>query len=537
MPLFGRSPYRRSRSTVLLVLILLTTGVLAWQAHYAVQSHRAAAESVLRDYAALAADELVRRTAAKIGYEGYYPLVTALADNVRAASELDEGVAAIRSSTDEKLAAALPLVRRFFAADPGRSVAFSAETEVPGELSHWLASALGGERGKNQPYLSLQGIVNGAPVAVVLRDGAPTVGFEVDLDALAPFIRGAFEDRPLLPPTLGRGEVPNAAVAVALSDHGGVERFRSAGVYDARFGAASVFEEEYGGVLQGSRVVASIDPASASALVIGGLPPSRLPLLAALLLLAAALMATVVVDLRRERVLQKLRGDFVASVSHELRTPLTQIRMFAETLLLGRVRSDAEARRSLEVINREVRRLSHLVDNVLQFSRAERDSVALSPESIELEPRVREVIGSFQPLVDGTGVRIETRFQPGVEASVDPDALRQVLLNLLDNAVKYGPRKQSVVVGVEPANGCARLFVEDEGPGIPPRERELVFERFYRLERERTSSVAGTGIGLAVVRDLVARQGGRAVVEAGASGGARIVIELPSPPVEEGALP
>jgi signal transduction histidine kinase len=120
---------------------------------------------------------------------------------------------------------------------------------------------------------------------------------------------------------------------------------------------------------------------------------------------------------------------------------------------------------------------------------------------------------------------------------VDPDALRQVLLNLLDNAVKYGPRTQRVVVGVESTNGCARVYVEDEGPGIPPRERELVFERFYRLERERTSSIAGTGIGLAVVRDLVSRQGGRALVEAGAKGGARIVVELPPPRVEEGALP
>jgi signal transduction histidine kinase len=109
---------------------------------------------------------------------------------------------------------------------------------------------------------------------------------------------------------------------------------------------------------------------------------------------------------------------------------------------------------------------------------------------------------------------------------VDADALRQVLLNLLDNAVKYGPRGQEVAVTLAREDGRLRLAVEDEGPGIPPEERERVFERFHRLERDRASPVTGTGLGLAVVRELVARHGGRCAVERGRFG-ARVVVELP----------
>jgi signal transduction histidine kinase len=201
--------------------------------------------------------------------------------------------------------------------------------------------------------------------------------------------------------------------------------------------------------------------------------------------------------------------------------------MFAETLLLGRVRSEEESRRSLRIIDREVRRLTHLVENALSFSRVERGSIALSPERAALAPRVQETLELFEPIVAGTGVRILTCLEPGVQAVFDPDALRQILLNLLDNAVKYGPASQSITVALDSVEGAARIAVEDEGPGIPPREREQVFDRFYRLERERSSAVAGTGIGLSVVRELASRQGGRAVVETGARGGARIVVELP----------
>jgi signal transduction histidine kinase len=320
--------------------------------------------------------------------------------------------------------------------------------------------------------------------------------------------------------------VTNQALTVVVRDHGGVERFRSGRgpwpplVVDVPFGPA------YSGVLEGSTVQVSIDPAAARELVIGGLPRSRLPLLLGLLALCTGLVVTAALQLRRERALQRLRSEFVSSVSHELRTPLTQIRMFAETLLLDRVRSDEERRRALEIVDREARRLTHLVENMLQFSRGERGGAPLSPAPLALAPLVREVVDQFQPMVAGTGVRLLARLDEDGTALADADALRQVLLNLLDNAVKYGPRQQEVVVALERAAGGVRLTVEDQGPGIPAHERRRVFERFHRLERDRRSSVAGTGIGLSVVQDLVERQGGRVFVEDAPRGGARFVVEL-----------
>jgi signal transduction histidine kinase len=254
-----------------------------------------------------------------------------------------------------------------------------------------------------------------------------------------------------------------------------------------------------------------------------------------LLALNVALIVTAILQLRREMALQRLRDEFVASVSHELRTPLTQIRMFTETLLLDRVRSDDEQRKSLEIIDREAKRLGQLVENVLQFSRSERKVAALSKARRELAPLLSEIVDDFESSMSGTPVHIEPRFASGISAEVDSDAIRQIVLNLLENAVKYGPRHQLIVLGLEARDSKAIVFVEDDGPGIPMEDRSRIFDRFHRLERDRQSATTGTGIGLSVVRDLVLRHEGRCHVESGKRAGARFVVELPLAPPVQGA--
>jgi signal transduction histidine kinase len=202
--------------------------------------------------------------------------------------------------------------------------------------------------------------------------------------------------------------------------------------------------------------------------------------------------------------------------------------MFAETLLLDRVRSEDERSRYLAIIDREARRLSHLVENVLRFSRTERGTVRLVPHPHDLGPLVRDLIEEFRPLAAESGASLALLVPDGAVALVDDDALRQVLLNLLDNAVKYGPNGQEVVVGVTPGAARVQVWVEDEGPGIPPGDRERIWQRFIRLDQHKESAVAGTGIGLTVVRDLVDLHGGRSWVERGERGGARFVVEFPA---------
>jgi len=246
--------------------------------------------------------------------------------------------------------------------------------------------------------------------------------------------------------------------------------------------------------------------------------------------ITAALVAIAFRQLQREAALARLRADFVSSVSHELRTPLAQIRMFAELLRMGWIRSTQEHTRSLDIIDQEARRLGHLVDKVLCFDRVERGENTLMPEQTELAPLVREVLEAFAPLATARQVHVRLNLDDDLVADVDRGALRQVLINLLDNAVKYGPTGQTISVGLERTEDgeYARMWVEDQGPGIPESERTRIWEPFHRLDRDANSAIAGSGIGLALVQNLTTAHGGRVYAVNGEKGcGSRFVIEVP----------
>jgi two-component system phosphate regulon sensor histidine kinase PhoR len=271
----------------------------------------------------------------------------------------------------------------------------------------------------------------------------------------------------------------------------------------------------------------SLNKEFAPMLVVGGLPNSRLPILVALFVLAAGLLTVAVMQLRRQQQLARLRTEFVSGVSHELRTPLAQIRWFAELLHLGKLRTDDERERSAGIIDQEARRLTYLVENVLNFSRAEKGTNRVSPEPAEIDREIQESLDLFAPLARARGMTIRASLGINAMMPVDRNALRQILLNLLDNAAKYGPAGQTITVGSQIVGDRARIWVEDEGPGIPRDDRVRVWEPYIRLNRDAESSTGGSGIGLSVVRELVVLHGGRTRVESSPGGGARIVVELP----------
>jgi signal transduction histidine kinase len=256
---------------------------------------------------------------------------------------------------------------------------------------------------------------------------------------------------------------------------------------------------------------------------------SRL-LLAGVLLVAIALAGVAVYGHKRRQELAHARERFVAAVSHELRTPLAQIRMFSEMLSNDMVRSPEQARRWLGVIHREAIRLGGLVENVLLFARGEAAGLRVAPRAADAAALVHDAVAAFGPVAAGREVTIRTETPPSAPMWADPAAVRQLLGNLLDNAVKYGPDGQTITVRVQTsataADGEVALVVEDEGPGIPPAERERVWQPFTRL-REEDGTRGGSGLGLSLVRELVVRQGGRAWVEDAAGGGARFVVTLP----------
>jgi signal transduction histidine kinase len=279
--------------------------------------------------------------------------------------------------------------------------------------------------------------------------------------------------------------------------------------------------------LGGLRFEVAIDPAAAGRLIIGGLPRSRLPEVLATAFVAVCLLGLLLYQFRRQEELARLRDDFVSGVSHELRTPLAQIRLLAELLHMGKVPTE-ERERSLRIIDKEARRLSFLVDSILSFTHSQTGK--LSPVSTDVAAEIDEIVSGFEPLAQAHGVQLTTRLGRGIVADVDRGALRQVLLNLLDNAVRYGPPGQDVTITTTSADDRWTLEVADEGPGIPADERERIFAPYYRMERDAGGAVGGTGIGLAVVRRLVEEHRGRVhVVSTNGDGvaGARFVVTLP----------
>ena len=348
--------------------------------------------------------------------------------------------------------------------------------------------------------------------------------------AFGPAFERAFLDEPLLPEAFSGGR-PNGDIFVARirDPYGNVVYESSAEPY-----SGTPVQHELDESLGGMVLELGVREEAVDQLVSGGVPQSRMPYIVALFLLTAGLLMTAVWQLRREAELADLREDFVSSVSHQLRTPLTQIRMFGETLMLGRVRNEAERERATEIIVDEANRLTHQVENVLLFSRGERDALNLNLVEADLGAVVESVTESFEPLARAAEAALERRIETGIECTMDVEATRQAVLNLLDNAVKYGPAGQVIEIGVrgtpgEP-KGFATMWVEDEGPGVPPGQQDRVWDAYVRLDRDRASATAGSGIGLAVVRRVIEAQGGRVGVEAGDRGpgpGARFIIELP----------
>ena len=534
----SRSPRPRGVFiAALLLLALALAGAIALQAYRNFLRHKATAERVLHDYARLAAARFANRTEMNFYYMNFSPAMDALMRAKAGVADVPLPAPSHLPATTEPHAADVRKVARYTFRYDLKSGHLETAGSVPSPtVRQWLRDTLPPHsRTVYDPKERLGAIVHTvdgdsrAVIYTVVNDKAGTprtiVGLEEDTRGLEPLYTADQERVPLLPRPLTGGVAYDSLGSVIVTEADGRELYRSPVQYATPFAARDSFQEPIMGRLQ---VQVALRPDMAPKLVIGGLPRSNVPMLLSLLALTAGLVVAALLQLHREYELSQLRADFVSGVSHELRTPLAQIRMFSETLLLGRVRSEGERVRSLEIVDQEARRLTHLVENLLHFSRSERQATRLSPAPAPLAPLVREAVEAFAPLAAARGVTFRTELRDGLVAPVDAEALRQMLVNLLDNAVKYGPADQTITVGLDAVDGHARIRVEDQGPGIPAGDRERIWDRFWRLERDRGSAVAGTGIGLSVVRELVALHGGRAWAEEGREGvGARFVLELP----------
>lgn len=543
--------------SITVALILFTvglTGLLAYRAFEASRAQRQTTENTLRDYAGFAAFQLKNAAINRISGQ-HLRTFDAVVRPISARGPLPAlGARQVAALVDPRreLCHCVDSVSFYYQVTFGDSSIESTPSPLatPGNLRMLrdTVMAQAASRRDAPPAITAAGVTRqGAPITfqyfvpiVSQLDGkpymfahaltvdtrnAPVVAYGYVAPAgaiLGEAVRGALTGTPVLPRTLLRGVAVDSILSVRVMDAKSNLIFATNPDIDNRYAAVDSLDARLGGM----RFEVSVKPEAAGRLVIGGLPRSRLPEVLATAFVAVSLLVLLMYQFRRQEELGRLRDDFVSGVSHELRTPLAQIRLLAELLRMGRVPTSDDKDRSLRIIDQEARRLSFLVDSILSFTR--REASQLSPVSTDIATEIEEIVSGFEPLAQSQSVRLTTRLEPGLTTNVDRGALRQILLNLLDNAVRYGPAGQNVTISTASAGDAWTIEVADEGPGIPADERERIFAPYYRMKRDAGGAVGGTGIGLAVVRRLVEQHGGEVHVSgADDRSGARFVVTLP----------
>lgn len=533
-------PRSRSFSWPLALLLFSLCVMLgtAWKAHQLQRQRQATAEQLLHDYAAFGAWSYQRQLAIQLEEAAWQVVNPIMHREVHQMVRVPNANSLIKYRTQSLIDCRCDSTTRpssYFSFTLGVDTMLVAGDSLSPAARRTIASAIADfVREPETPSRPRSAILGpGGEVNSLFAYGLmPTVrmdtivyGFVIDRASLAPTFEMLLRRPNLLPEAVSRGKAGNELLAVEIRDRDGNLLYR-----DRNWPAGTMVAEERLSPTDGGLLVRmTVHPAAANALVTGGFSRIDIPILLGVVGLAFLLAVVAVVQLRREQQLTRIRSEFVASVSHELRTPLAQIRIFLDTLRLKRYSTDDQREWLVGHLARETTRLEHLVDNVLHFSRLERNGGG--PTALELADVgtiVRETADGFAPLAGSRRVRLDLDLAASVEARIDPARFRQVLLNLLDNAVKFGPAGQQIRIRLADAGGKVTLRVEDQGPGVPEAERAAIWEPYFRGARAGEAAVGGSGIGLAIVHDAVRRMGGRVWVEDVPGGGAAFVVELPS---------
>jgi signal transduction histidine kinase len=251
-------------------------------------------------------------------------------------------------------------------------------------------------------------------------------------------------------------------------------------------------------------------------------------ILGALSLLMGGGMLLTYRNVARELALAKLKSDFVSNVSHELRTPLALIRLYAETLELGRISNPGKRQEYYEIIRKESERLTALINNILDFSRIESGKKEYSFRETDVADLVRSTLESYRFEIEQNGFQLEQKIDNDLpRVCVDREAIARSLLNLVNNAVKYSATEKYLGVNLYRHNGGVNLEVVDHGIGIAAKEQPKIFEKFYRVGDPLVHETKGSGLGLSLVRHIVQAHGGAVAVESEPGQGSKFTITLP----------
>jgi len=250
--------------------------------------------------------------------------------------------------------------------------------------------------------------------------------------------------------------------------------------------------------------------------------------IASLLLLVAMVLGVVLIlrDIAREKHLARLRSDFISNVTHELKTPLTSIRMYAESILMGRVRSATGQKDYLSVVVNESERLKRMINNILEFSKMEKDKQEYHLVKTSLSDILLKAISDMDYWLEEMGFDLVTDIDRDITMEVDPDKFHQVYTNLLSNAIKYSGDSRKIRVRLFRNSNEVITEVEDEGIGIAKENQARIFEEFYRVEQPESGDITGTGLGLTVAMEIVEAHNGEILVESEVGVGSKFIVRL-----------
>lgn len=231
-------------------------------------------------------------------------------------------------------------------------------------------------------------------------------------------------------------------------------------------------------------------------------------------------------NVSKEMALARLKSDFVSNVSHELRTPLSLIRLYAETLEMGRVTPEKH-NEYFQIIRKESERLSGLINNILDFSRIEAGRKEYDFRETDMRELVHNTLDSYRYQIEQHGFQFEEKIDPVPPMRIDREAMARSLLNLVNNALKYSHDRKFIGVNLYRSNGSVKLEVVDHGIGIPTTEQHKIFEKFYRVGDPLVHNTKGSGLGLSLVRHIVEAHGGQILVDSAPGEGSKFTISLP----------
>ena len=252
--------------------------------------------------------------------------------------------------------------------------------------------------------------------------------------------------------------------------------------------------------------------------------------LAALSLVLAGGIALTYRNVTKEMALARLKSDFVSNVSHELRTPLSLIRLYAETLEMGRLTSPEKYQEYYRIIRKESERLTSLINNILDFSRIEAGRKEYDFRETDMSELVHNTLDSYRYQLEQSGFQFEEKIDDVPPLRVDREAMARSLLNLVNNALKYSQDRKFIGVNLYRDNGSVKLEVVDQGIGIPDHEQQKIFEKFYRVGDPLVHNTKGSGLGLSLVRHIVQAHGGQVSVDSRPGQGSKFTIALPVKP-------